>query len=255
MIAKAKNERKEGQPLVTEPMLELGSYDGHLEYRASVGNAAVHEKEAEMFYVIDGSATLVTGGKLVNEKRTDAADLNGSGSRAGVRAPWPRAISFSCRRIRLIGSARSMARWCSSPCMCRARDGGPEEPNDFLSSESVWPASIGRRPLQMVDDQHINRACSRFELQAKLLLERLHGGGPRDVGNEVRAGGDGAIGAGHILDDEVECSGKPGLVENGAVGIFQWRQQLRDPCYGHVARPRRMRPRAPGFIRTSAPHV
>src|SRR5205823_148918 len=52
LIAKAKSERKDGQPTVAEPMLELGSYDGHLEYRASVGNAAVHEKEAELFYVI-----------------------------------------------------------------------------------------------------------------------------------------------------------------------------------------------------------
>ena len=84
LIAKAKAERKEGQPLVTEPMLELGGYDGHLEYRASVGNAAVHENEAEMFYVIDGSATLVTGGKLVNEKRTDAANLNGSAIEGGT---------------------------------------------------------------------------------------------------------------------------------------------------------------------------
>jgi mannose-6-phosphate isomerase-like protein (cupin superfamily) len=84
LIAKAKSERKEGQPLVVEPMLELGSYDGHLEYRASVGNAAVHETEAELFYVIDGSATLITGGKLVNEKRTDAANLNGSGIEGGT---------------------------------------------------------------------------------------------------------------------------------------------------------------------------
>jgi mannose-6-phosphate isomerase-like protein (cupin superfamily) len=84
LIAKAKSERKEGQPLVTEPMIELESYDGHLEYRASVGNAAVHEKEAELFYVIDGSATLVTGGKLVNEKRTDATNLNGSAIQGGT---------------------------------------------------------------------------------------------------------------------------------------------------------------------------
>lgn len=84
LIAKAKGERKEGQPTVAEPMLELGSYDGHLEYRASVGNAAVHEKEAELFYVIDGSATLVTGGKLVNEKRTDATNLNGSAIEGGT---------------------------------------------------------------------------------------------------------------------------------------------------------------------------
>ena len=84
LIAKAKSERKEGQPIVTAPILELGSYDGHLEYRASVGNAAVHEKEAEMFYVLDGSATLVTGGKLVNEKRTDATNLNGSAIEGGM---------------------------------------------------------------------------------------------------------------------------------------------------------------------------
>ena len=83
LIAKAKSQRNNNQPLITEPMLELGGYDGHLEYRASVGNAAVHEKEAELFYVIDGSATLVTGGKLVNEKRTDAANLNGSAIEGG----------------------------------------------------------------------------------------------------------------------------------------------------------------------------
>ena len=89
LIAKAKAERKEGQPTVAEPILELGSYDGHLEYRAAVGNAAVHEHEAELFYVIDGSATLTTGGKLVNEKRTDAANLNGSAIEGGT----PRAIA------------------------------------------------------------------------------------------------------------------------------------------------------------------
>ena len=84
LIAKAKSERKEGQSIVAEPMLELGSYDGHLEYRPSVGSAAVHEKEAEIFYVIDGSATLVTGGKLVKETRTDPTNLNGSAIEGGT---------------------------------------------------------------------------------------------------------------------------------------------------------------------------
>jgi len=84
LIAKSKSERKEGQPTVAQPMLELGGYDGHLEYRASVGNAAVHEKEAELFYVIDGSATLVTGGKLVDEKRTNATNLAGSAIEGGT---------------------------------------------------------------------------------------------------------------------------------------------------------------------------
>lgn len=81
---KSKSERKPNQPTVAQPMLELGGYNGHMEYRASVGNAAVHEKEAELFYVIDGSATLVTGGKLVDEKRTDATNLGGSAISGGT---------------------------------------------------------------------------------------------------------------------------------------------------------------------------
>jgi mannose-6-phosphate isomerase-like protein (cupin superfamily) len=85
LIEKAKSERKPNQNNVLEPILELGGYDGHLEYRASVGNAAVHETEAELFYVIDGSATMTTGGKLVDGKRTDAANLNGSAIEGGAK--------------------------------------------------------------------------------------------------------------------------------------------------------------------------
>ncbi len=84
LIAKAKREHKEGQSTVMEPMLELGSYDGHLEYRSAVGNASVHEKEAEIFYVIDGSGTLMTGGKLVKETRTNPTNLSGSAIEGGT---------------------------------------------------------------------------------------------------------------------------------------------------------------------------
>ncbi len=83
MIAKAKAERKPDQPLFAQPILQLAPYTASLEYRAAVGPAAVHETEAEMFYVIEGSATLVTGGKLVNEKRTNAANLTGTAIEGG----------------------------------------------------------------------------------------------------------------------------------------------------------------------------
>jgi mannose-6-phosphate isomerase-like protein (cupin superfamily) len=89
MAAKAKSERKENQPIVTQRILQLAPYSANLEYRASVGPAAVHEKEAEMFYVIDGSATLVTGGKLVKESRTNPENLTGTGIEGGT----PRAVS------------------------------------------------------------------------------------------------------------------------------------------------------------------
>jgi mannose-6-phosphate isomerase-like protein (cupin superfamily) len=83
LIAKAKSERKEGQPIVSEPILQLAPYNANLEYRASVGNAAVHEREAEVFYVIDGTATMVTGGKLVKETRTNPTNLTGTGIEGG----------------------------------------------------------------------------------------------------------------------------------------------------------------------------
>jgi mannose-6-phosphate isomerase-like protein (cupin superfamily) len=35
-------------------------------------------------YVIDGSATMVTGGKLVDEKRTNPANLSGTGIEGGT---------------------------------------------------------------------------------------------------------------------------------------------------------------------------
>jgi mannose-6-phosphate isomerase-like protein (cupin superfamily) len=69
LIAKAKSDRKDNAPTTTENILRVAPYVASLEYRAAVGPAAVHEKEAEFFYVIDGSATMVTGGKLVDEKR------------------------------------------------------------------------------------------------------------------------------------------------------------------------------------------
>jgi quercetin dioxygenase-like cupin family protein len=68
---------------VVERILTLAPYSANLEYRTAVGPAAVHEREAEMFYVLDGSATLTTGGKLTNEKRTNAENLTGTGIEGG----------------------------------------------------------------------------------------------------------------------------------------------------------------------------
>ena len=84
LIAKAKSERKEGQANVSETILMLAPYSANLEYRASIGPAAIHEHDAEVMYVIDGSATMVTGGKLVDEKRTNPANLSGTGIEGGT---------------------------------------------------------------------------------------------------------------------------------------------------------------------------
>jgi mannose-6-phosphate isomerase-like protein (cupin superfamily) len=84
LAAKAKADRKEGQALLAQPILQLAPYNVSLEYRAAVANAAVHEKEAELFLVMDGAATMVTGGKLTAETRTNAENLTGTGIEGGV---------------------------------------------------------------------------------------------------------------------------------------------------------------------------
>jgi mannose-6-phosphate isomerase-like protein (cupin superfamily) len=87
MIAKAKSDRKPDQANFAQPILQLAPYNANLEYRVAGinANASVHEREAEMFFVVEGSGTLVTGGTLKDERRTNADNLSGSTIDGGAR--------------------------------------------------------------------------------------------------------------------------------------------------------------------------
>jgi mannose-6-phosphate isomerase-like protein (cupin superfamily) len=87
MIAKAKSDRKPDQANFAQPILQLAPYNANLEYRVAGinANASVHEREAEMFFVVEGSGTLVTGGTLKDERRTNADNLSGSAIDGGAR--------------------------------------------------------------------------------------------------------------------------------------------------------------------------
>jgi|SRR5579871_2888356 len=78
LIEKAKADRKNDAPIVAEPILQLAPYKSQLEYRPLKAPAAVHEKDAELFVVLQGTGDIITGGKLVNEKRVNAANLTGT---------------------------------------------------------------------------------------------------------------------------------------------------------------------------------
>jgi mannose-6-phosphate isomerase-like protein (cupin superfamily) len=83
LIAKAKADRKGDAPLVAEPILSLAPYRAQLEYRPGTSPAAVHEKDAELMVVLEGTGNIVTGGKLVEEKRNNANNLGGSSITGG----------------------------------------------------------------------------------------------------------------------------------------------------------------------------
>ena len=51
--------------------------------RTGPGEAEVHENEIDVFYVVDGGSTMVTGGKVVGGKNTGPGQIKGSGIDGG----------------------------------------------------------------------------------------------------------------------------------------------------------------------------
>ncbi len=67
--------------------IKLSEYPNHftmLSYRSKTGGGEIHEKFADLFYVVRGSATLLTGGKLVNSSETSAGEMRGGAVEGGT---------------------------------------------------------------------------------------------------------------------------------------------------------------------------
>jgi quercetin dioxygenase-like cupin family protein len=52
-------------------------------HREKDGQVEVHDKETDIFYVVDGEATLVTGGKMLGSKNTKPGQYLGTGIEGG----------------------------------------------------------------------------------------------------------------------------------------------------------------------------
>lgn len=82
-VAKAAAAVRPDVPMNGGALLRLAPYSANLEYRTSVGPASIHEKEAELVFVLDGSGSLVIGGRLVAETRRNAENLSGTSIEGG----------------------------------------------------------------------------------------------------------------------------------------------------------------------------
>lgn len=65
------------------PLLETSEFKVHASHRDGPGMAEVHVKDTDILYVLKGSATLVTGGKLVDGKVTATDEVRGAGIEGG----------------------------------------------------------------------------------------------------------------------------------------------------------------------------
>ncbi len=86
MIAKARAERKPDQSSFAQPILQSAPYTATLEYRVGglPSNASVHANDAEMFYVIEGAGTMVTGGRI----RADRTGIDDGVSQKLAPVDW-----------------------------------------------------------------------------------------------------------------------------------------------------------------------
>jgi glc operon protein GlcG len=65
------------------PLLEVGSYKVHASRRIEPGKAEVHERDTDVIYVLDGSATIVTGGEVEAGETIAPAEIRGAAIRGG----------------------------------------------------------------------------------------------------------------------------------------------------------------------------
>jgi glc operon protein GlcG len=60
-----------------QPLIETGAFKVHASRREAAGMAEVHTKDTDVIYVLDGRATVVTGGTVVDAKSTGPDELRG----------------------------------------------------------------------------------------------------------------------------------------------------------------------------------
>lgn len=63
------------------------SYQVHAARKNSSGEAEVHERDTDIFHILEGSATLVTGGTVVDAQSTAQGEMRGTSLRGGTSTP------------------------------------------------------------------------------------------------------------------------------------------------------------------------
>jgi mannose-6-phosphate isomerase-like protein (cupin superfamily) len=67
--------------------LQLQKYPNHhtmISFRNKSGKGELHEQDADVMFILDGSTTLVTGGSLVNPKTTAPNEVRGDSVKGGT---------------------------------------------------------------------------------------------------------------------------------------------------------------------------
>lgn len=65
------------------PLLEIANYKIHASHREAPGIAEVHTKDTDIIYMLEGSATFVTGGTVLDGKNIEPEEIRGKEIKGG----------------------------------------------------------------------------------------------------------------------------------------------------------------------------
>jgi len=65
------------------PLIEIENYKVHASHRDAAGMAEVHTKDTDIIYVLDGTATFITGGTVIDGNTTAPEEIRGKGIEGG----------------------------------------------------------------------------------------------------------------------------------------------------------------------------
>lgn len=65
------------------PVLKADKYQVHASRRQEPGIAELHRRDTDVFHILEGTATIVLGGEIVEPRELDAFEVRGSAIRGG----------------------------------------------------------------------------------------------------------------------------------------------------------------------------
>ena len=66
------------------PLIEIGNYKVHASHREGPGVVEVHTKDTDIIYMLEGTATLLTGGTVVDGEQIGPEEIRGNDVKGGV---------------------------------------------------------------------------------------------------------------------------------------------------------------------------
>ncbi len=82
----ALSQKLSDQKVASEPLATEGNRAFQVAHREGSGVAEWHEKQADVFFIVSGEATIVYGGAIVDAKTTAPGEMRGPSIQGGVEA-------------------------------------------------------------------------------------------------------------------------------------------------------------------------